>query len=195
MDNHLQLFCSIGLSEQKARETLKNDKLRYRLSSILNEAAKYGSLSENGMLYYYLAPKVKPVIENHLPFIVKNITGRKIVNNKQVDAALEYFTSYTSEDIDVKAFEEYCGIGIEVTSEEIEQCVEEIIQKHKNEIIDKRYKFNVGAVLEEIRKKLKWADGRIVKNEVDLQVECNFPFFIIDSVNLVHKTTAWVRNY
>lgn len=170
MDSHLQLFCSIGLSEQKAKETLKNEKLSHRLLEILGEASKYGSLSESGMLYYQLACKMKPIVENHVAFFVKNIAERKLVNNQQVDAALQYITSHLNEDIAEKAFEEYCGVGVVVTSEEIEQVVEEVFEMYKNEIIEKRYKFNVGPVFQEIRTKLKWADGRILKNEVDLQV-------------------------
>lgn len=33
-----------------------------------------------------------------------------------------------------------------------------------------RYHFNVGLILQEVRKELKWADGKALKNEVDLQV-------------------------
>lgn len=72
--------------------------------------------------------------------------------------------------INLKAFEEFCGVGVIVSADEIEQTIEDIIGKYKNEIIEKRYKFNTGLILQEVRNKLKWADGRIVKNEVDLQI-------------------------
>lgn len=183
MNDHLQLFCSIGLNEKKAEETLKNGNLSSRLLDILKEAAKYGSYSENGMLYYHLASKIKPTIENRIPFLVKNIAGRKLNNPQQVDAALQYFMTQMKKDIDQRAFEEYCGVGIVVTSEEIEQLVEEVIENYRSEIIEKRYRFNSGYILREVRDKLKWADGRIVKNEVDLQVLYILCDFTITSVS------------
>jgi glutaminyl-tRNA synthetase len=33
-----------------------------------------------------------------------------------------------------------------------------------------RYRFNVGVIMQEVRQELKWADGKAIKNEVDLQV-------------------------
>ena len=33
-----------------------------------------------------------------------------------------------------------------------------------------RYRFNVGVIMQEVRQELKWADGKEIKNEVDLQV-------------------------
>lgn len=165
-----KLFCSIGLSEQKANETVKNENLSKRLASILDEALKYGTVSESGTLYYHLASKIKPTLENHIPFLVRNIAEKKLNNTQRIDAALQYLLSEMKMNVDVIAFEQFCGIGVVVTADEIEQIIEDVIGKYKNEIIEKRYKFSTGLILQEVRNKLKWADGRIVKNEVDLQV-------------------------
>ena len=45
-----------------------------------------------------------------------------------------------------------------------------MIGKYKSALIDQRYKFNMGSIMGEARKKLKWADGKAVKSEVDMQV-------------------------
>ena len=44
------------------------------------------------------------------------------------------------------------------------------IDKFKGELEERRYKFNIGVVMGEVRKTLKWADGKQVKAEVDRQV-------------------------
>lgn len=166
----MKIFCSCGLTEQKAKETIKNENLSKRLAAILTEALKYNSISECGLLYYHLASKIKPTLENHIPFLVRSIAEKKLNNTQRIDAALQYLLSEMNTSINVKAFEEFCGIGVIVSADEIEQTIEDIIGKYKNEITEKRYKFNTGLILQEVRNKLKWADGRIVKNEVDLQV-------------------------
>ena len=68
------------------------------------------------------------------------------------------------------AFESACGVGVIVTSEMIETAVSNAISKVKDEIIEKRYRFNSGLLMSEVRKNLKWADGKAVKNEIDIQI-------------------------
>lgn len=181
----ISLFCSIGLSEQKAKETIKNDSLSKRLKFILDAASKHSPVSEFGTLYYQLASKIKPQQEKHVPFLIQNIVNKKLDNAQRVDAALQYLLSEMKADVGGKAFEEYCGIGVVVSADEIEQVVEEVLEKYKNDIAEKRYKFNSGIILQEVRNRLKWADGKVVKNEVDLQVSqcsrltCMFVFVLI----------------
>ncbi|XP_070193396.1 glutamine--tRNA ligase-like isoform X2 [Littorina saxatilis] len=70
----------------------------------------------------------------------------------------------------VAAFEQACGVGVVVTPEEIEAAVESVVKKHKAELLEKRYKANVGALLSEAKVLLTWADGKTIKNEVDMQI-------------------------
>ena len=73
-------------------------------------------------------------------------------------------------DVDKVAFESACGVGVIITSELIETEVGNAISKVKAEIIEKRYRFNSGLLMSDVRKKLKWADGKAVKNEIDIQI-------------------------
>jgi Glutaminyl-tRNA synthetase, non-specific RNA binding region part 1. len=43
------------------------------------------------------------------------------------------------ENHNVKDFESACGVGITVSPEEIEHVVENLIKKHRDELLDKRY--------------------------------------------------------
>ena len=84
--------------------------------------------------------------------------------------AIEYLLINPTEPTDHKALEESAGIGVLVTPEEIERVVEEIIEENKTKLLEQRYQFPIGTLLSEVRKCLKWADGKAVKTEIDVQV-------------------------
>ena len=72
--------------------------------------------------------------------------------------------------VNKEAFETACGVGVIITSEMIETEVTSAISKVKDEIKEKRYRFNSGLLMSEVRKKLKWADGKAVKSEIEIQI-------------------------
>jgi len=47
--------------------------------------------------------------------------------------------SHLKGNFNVKDFESACGVGITVSPEEIERVVENLIKKHRDELLDKRY--------------------------------------------------------
>lgn len=123
----------------------------------------------SGMLLYHLATKLKPQIHHHMPLIVKYIVTKKLDNTVRVDKAIEFALTHIN-DINLNEFEKFCGVGVVVTPEEIEKVVEKIISENKSELLEKRYKFNTGLLMQKVRAALPWADGKAVKNEVDVQV-------------------------
>ncbi|XP_076646067.1 glutaminyl-tRNA synthetase [Halictus rubicundus] len=170
-DDNIKLFQSIGLSEQKAKETLKNEKVSNHLKLAITEANKYGIITpEIGILLYHLASKIKNQISDNLPFAAKYIAEKKLDTIQRVDAALSFLLHHIKETIEISNFEKECGIGVVVTPEEIETEVEKVINEHKSEILEKRYRFNIGPLMQHVRNNLKWADGKAVKNEFDVQI-------------------------
>lgn len=127
------------------------------------------NIKDVGMLLYHLATKAKPQIVHHVPLIVKYILTKKLDSTLRLDKAVEYMMSNISK-VNLGDLEAYCGMGIDVTPEQIEKAVEDAINQHKKELLEKRYKFNLGVVLQQVRNKLPWANGKSVKSEVDLQV-------------------------
>lgn len=167
----LELFVSIGLSEAKAKETLKNKNLTSNLKQVINEFPKIDQLLTNyGTLLYHLASKLKPQDSKYVRLIVVYIFENKLDTTQRIDCSLEYLRSLISENINVLELEKACGVGIIITIEEIKQTVESIISQNKNELIEKRYKFNIGGLMQEVRKKLVWADGKAIKDVVDNQI-------------------------
>lgn len=167
----LELFLSIGLSETKAKETLKNKNLTTNLKGVINEFLKTNQpLANYGTLLYHLASKLKNQDIKHIYLIVKYISENKLDTTQKIDCSLEFLRSSISENINISEFEKSCGVGIIVTIEEIKQTVESIVLQNKNELIEKRYKFNIGVLLQEVRKKLPWADGKMIKNEMESHI-------------------------
>ncbi|XP_075238184.1 glutaminyl-tRNA synthetase [Lycorma delicatula] len=170
-EKDVELFISLGLNEQKAKETLKNDIVTKNLKLAIDEALKTGAaLEEFGVLLYHAATKIKNQVIHHLPLLIKYIIDKKLDNIQRIDAALEYILANAKGSVNIDEFEDACGVGIVVAPEQIEQAVETLILKYKDEIIEKRYKFNSGNLMQAVRKELKWADGKVVKSEVDLQI-------------------------
>lgn len=124
-----------------------------------------------GMLIYHLATKIKPQIASKLAFLCESIVNGKLDSTLRVDAALDYLLSNVNEvTVDIEKFEKACGVGVVITPEQVEQAVENHMVKYKDELLEKRYRFNSGAIMQAVRADLPWADGKAIKNEVDVQV-------------------------
>ncbi|CAH0721689.1 unnamed protein product, partial [Brenthis ino] len=170
-EENVEKFKELGLSEQKAKETLKNANVSKFLLAALNEVTISNLPNGGGLLIYHLATKIKPQIANKISFICKYIADGKLDSSLRIDAALEYLLSHVSEEkVDVKKFENACGVGVVVTPEQVEQAVEKHMAKYKQELLEKRYRFNSGIIMQAVRADLKWADGKAIKNEVDVQI-------------------------
>uniref|UniRef100_A0A8C2KU51 Glutamine--tRNA ligase n=1 Tax=Cyprinus carpio TaxID=7962 RepID=A0A8C2KU51_CYPCA len=172
MADMVSIFMSIGLNEQKAKETLKNEALSSTLKKAIEQArGLLGSASIDktaGTMLYNMVTRLKD--STRLSFLTEYIITRKINSELQLSAALDFIKSHPQENLDRLQFDAACGVGVVVTPEQIEDAVELIIRKHKDQLLAERYRFNMGILMGEARTALKWADGKIVKNEVDMQV-------------------------
>lgn len=177
MEDLIPKLILLGLSEQKAKETLKNVSLTKILSSAFEALDKQKkSLADlpkgAGMLIYHLCTKIKTQSLIHLDLLTSLVASNKLDSTVRVDCALEFVLNHgvTNTKIDVAALEKHCGVGIVVTPEEIDKAVEEVLTKHMSDLLEQRYRFNVGKILQDVRTKLPWADGKAVKSEVDVQI-------------------------
>lgn len=161
----------LGLSEQKVKETLKNESLSKLLGSIADQARENGELNKiAGNLLYNLGTKLPRQFHNHLPFLVNYITNGGINQEAKLTAAIKFVQNHPSGNLNKAEFEKSCGVGVEVTQDEIESAVASIIEKQKTAILNQRYQFNTGPLMGQVRAALPWADSRKVKEEIDLQI-------------------------
>lgn len=172
MDDLVTLFSAIGLSSEKARETASNSKLASTLKDVLEYAGiKPGSITAGrlpGPLYYYLATTLNKSLSSFLPFLAQEIAKERLKTNDQISAAMKYLEKNpVLEHLDKARYEQACGIGIEVTENEVKDIIKELIIIHSEKLGNERY-HALGFFLGEVRNtKLRWANPVIMKTEVD----------------------------
>ncbi|GLD46271.1 glutamine--tRNA ligase, partial [Lates japonicus] len=151
---------------------MKNEALSSALKEAVTQAQRVHGASgvdkAMGTLLYSMASRLKDA--KRLAFLADSIVQRKICTELQLAAALDFVKSHPQDPINQKEFEEACGVGMVITPEQIEDAVESVIKKHKEQLLKERYHFNMGLLMGEARSALKWADGKVIKNEVDMQV-------------------------
>ena len=109
-----------------------------------------------------------------VPLLVTYIVEGKIDSELRLTAALEFLLKMKPgaviEDVSRSELEAAAGVGVEVTPEQVEAAVEEALAAVKEEVMAARYRYNTGPLMASVRTKLKWADGKAVKAEFDLQL-------------------------
>ncbi|CAI0552928.1 unnamed protein product [Linum tenue] len=167
----LELFLKIGLDERTAKNTVANNKVTTNLSAVIHEAGVIEGCNRTvGNLLYTVATKYPANALAHRPVLLEYVVSSKIKTPAQLEAAFSFLSNTASESLHVKEFEEACGVGIEVSVEDIEKTVSEIFELNKESILAMRYRTNVGDIFANIRKRLPWADPKIVKQLVDAKL-------------------------
>uniref|UniRef100_A0A182VST4 Probable glutamine--tRNA ligase n=1 Tax=Anopheles minimus TaxID=112268 RepID=A0A182VST4_9DIPT len=168
----MEHLISLGLTEQKIKETLKNATLTATITRAFSYFPPGQELnSTQKPLLFQACSKMKPQSAQFLELIVKKILNHSLDTSLRVDTALEYvLANVTKATFNEADFDAACGVGVVVTPEEIERAVETTIAKYRDDIVQQRYRFNVGKLLTEIRAALPWVDGKALKSEVDVQV-------------------------
>ncbi|KAJ3221563.1 hypothetical protein HK099_003408 [Clydaea vesicula] len=162
----ISLFEAIGLSNQKALETKNNKKL---CPNLINAIQSFGSIDNldktTGALIYNLASLITKDSVKHLPYISVCIRDKKLLSSDQILAAIKFCEDVDGE-INDEEFNRYCGVGVEVSQEEIAEAVGEFFKLKKKELIEKRYTM-LGPILGTLRTTIKWANPLLVKEEVE----------------------------
>ncbi|CAL1392565.1 unnamed protein product [Linum trigynum] len=167
----LELFLKIGLDERTAKNTIANNKVTNNLTAVIHEAGVIEGCNRTvGNLLYTVATKYPANALAHRPVLLEYVVSSKIKTPAQLEAAFSFLSNTASESLHLKDFEEACGVGIEVSVEDIEKTVSEIFELNKESILAMRYRTNVGDIFANIRKRLPWADPKIVKQLVDAKM-------------------------
>ncbi|KAK8643523.1 hypothetical protein V6N13_012815 [Hibiscus sabdariffa] len=170
-DKILELFLKIGLDERTARNTIANNKVTANLTAVIHEAALTDGCDRTiGNLLYTVATKYPANALKHRPKLLEYVVSSKIKTPAQLEASFSFLSNVASEDFKQDEFEEACGVGVEVSLEELTQTVNEIFEENKAVILERRYRMNVGELFGSIRKKHPWADPKIAKQLVDAKM-------------------------
>ncbi|KAK1290044.1 hypothetical protein QJS10_CPB18g01540 [Acorus calamus] len=164
----LALFLKIGLDKRTAENALVNAKVTANLTAVIKEAGVVDGCNKTvGNLLYMVATKFPANALVHRPTLLPYIVESKIKNPTQLEAALSFLSNIGTESFSLNNFEEACGVGIDVSVDQIEHTVTEVLEENKSVILEQRYRMNVGNLCGQVRKKQPWADAKLVKNVID----------------------------
>lgn len=164
----------IGIDEFNRTNYLKNKQLTENILQVIKESgiADDETVSSSiGALLVLLASNLPA--QNHRAFVAQYVAQKKLKNTQQVDAAIKFAKKCTRDQpIDTSKFEEECGVGVDVSADDIKKLVSDFIKKIESTLIEDRYLTKVGQLLGKLKseKSLKWADGQLVKKELDEQL-------------------------
>ena len=142
----LQKF--FNFSNEKCDETSRNRSLTTVLLKVAQECNSQLNMKPIPItappLLYTVATKLKGQ-DKHFPFIISYIINEKIKTDTKLNAAIQYLKSNVN--VSGEEFEVSCGIGIEVSVEQVEAVVLELIDSNREIILEKRYRYNKGVRL------------------------------------------------
>lgn len=103
-------------------------------------------------------------------YVAAAIVSRRVVSAAQIEAAIRFASS--NKDVADAAFDEACGVGVVVTTEQIAAIVAQELAKMDPKALKASFAKSPGSVLGQLKRvdALKWADFTVVKTEVDAQV-------------------------
>lgn len=192
VESRIKILCSYGLENRLAITPGSSEKS----TSFLVEAFSNAKLSpsnpspEKAALLFTAVSKLgsgTPLNARNMLFMA--IGDSRLVDNPHVEAAAAWLVAQCksvsnsavpdskvkvdadSISIDLAAFEEAAGVGVDVTTADIERAVDNALGECKNELLEKRYRYNVGVVQRGVMKTLRFADGKLVNSTLRAKVE------------------------
>ena len=159
----------VGLSAQKADETIKNAYLSQRLIEVINLARSHEGFTpggDTGKLLYSLASNPKSTPEQQV-LLAQYVVSGKLPTVAQLEAAAEFLRQH--KDYTQGEFEAYAGIGVEVTPEQLSAAVSEILGADQEKIREAGWenKGMVGNLLKKVRSIHKWANPVAAKELIE----------------------------
>uniref|UniRef100_A0A0K0FDM5 Probable glutamine--tRNA ligase n=1 Tax=Strongyloides venezuelensis TaxID=75913 RepID=A0A0K0FDM5_STRVS len=171
-DEVKRLLSFLELSMPKIEETMKNEAISQTIASIALKGEQFDKDLPKSVkkLIYTLATHLQPRAKTYQEYLMNLIFEKKIINDAQLNAALDYVHGKPKEIFNEEEFNEKCGIGIIYTTEMIHDVVNEVFESFRNEIISERYAYNTGKLMGLIRNKLKFADASEIKKYMDTKI-------------------------
>jgi len=163
----LEALLALGLDQRTAENALVNSKVTANLAAVIAEAGIKECDKSVGNLLYAVATKYPTNALVHRPVLIKYVLSTKIKNPAQLDGALSFLSNTGPDSLDVKKFEEACGVGVVVSIEEIKSTVTDVFEENMEAIKEQRYHINVGTLCGQVRKRHPWGDAKAIKEEID----------------------------
>ena len=89
---------------------------------------------------------------------------------QQIDAAMDYLKRKDVAEDNLEEFERLTGVGIVISPQEIRETVASVLDSKRDKILEERYAYSLGGICTELRERIRWADSKLVKEELDAQL-------------------------
>ncbi|GAM21997.1 hypothetical protein SAMD00019534_051720 [Acytostelium subglobosum LB1] len=167
----VERFTKIGLDATKAKEAASNNTMSSTLLDIITEAGVPvdGCEKPVGQLLYLISTKYPANALKHRAVLAQCV-AKKTVTAINIQASFDYLHRVGSQDLDVADFEKQCGVGVVITKEQVREAVATFIEERLAELKEVRYRYNMASYLATVRERLKWAESRDIKEEMDKKV-------------------------
>jgi len=171
-DSAIKLFLECGIDERRAKETLKNTKLKDALTSVLTQAKTVkgaADIKDTVNVLYTVASTLPAEAATHRPALVEYVATGKI-HKSNITPAIAYLKKLGSDPLNTTDFEKESGVGVVITREDVTRLVKEHLDSIKAELLEQKWSYPINALMAGLRDKLKWANQKDVKDEVDAQL-------------------------
>lgn len=167
-------FSQIGMTPKTVENTIQNKKVTNELMAVIHEsgALERGDCDKSvGALLYSVATVYPQNALKHRKTFLSLIMDGKVKSSAQMDGGMKFLKQIGSEELgDVGALEEACGVGMEVSKEDVVARVASVISEHEGKLKEMRYHMNTNPLLGSVLKSLKWVDASVVREELAAQV-------------------------
>lgn len=167
-------FAELGLQDKKIKEILKNKKVATALAEVCEELPSSVSKEDaNSTLLHSLAVLSKdasPDLKPYRKLVTDAIADGHLKTNLQLESAWNYVKDNGASSTPA-GLDEASGVGIEITADQVAECVAKYIADNKASIEEARYKV-VPTILNNVKKlpELKWASPALFKPIIDKQI-------------------------
>ena len=173
-----ELFTRCNMEAKTMKSAIKSKKIGPKFISVAKAAGVHDTGCERSItnLLYMVATKLKTTHEAFTTQIAQAITSKRLDSNQRLTEALKLVhntnpsTTLTDQEIDVA-----CGVGLDISEEELIKLVTEQVDHIKTELLEKRYTYQIGGlqrVCTTCDPRMKWANGKLIRdNLMRLQLE------------------------
>lgn len=154
---------------------MKNKKTTASLVEVIDMAGGKSNKTQ-GQLLYKLSTTLPPTQESFKKHFVERIMANKWDKVLQLEEGYVFLTEQLKKHgegykLDGAAFEVATGVGVVVSEADIDKLIEDQFTEHKDEIAAKGWQFNFNQVVNGIKNKNKWADGKTIMLKLNAKKE------------------------
>ena len=178
VDDLTSLLERCNMEAKTIKQAVKNKKIGPKFVKIAKAAGVHDSGCERTTtnLLYMIATKLKATHDVFTHQLAQAVVSNRLDSNQRVTEALRLVHS-TNPDLPVtdKELDIACGVGLNITDDELAALVTSEVEKIRAELVEKRYTYNIGGlqrVCGVCDPRMKWANGKLIRDHLmRLQLE------------------------